>query len=165
MTMLNATQNSNGANYTYVITGDQVDLTASNGETRTIKLSTFEKNYKKVEGEPSDENVEQTEMTATVPVAKKGGKPVDPNSGRQAILHVLHAAPTPLSPKQINDALKANGREIKYISSHLNYFKAHGQIVHVEGTATYKLSQKTIDRLDVKEVVVAQVEVKEAVTA
>lgn len=63
---------------------------------------------------------------------KKKGKPVDESSGRQQILRVLRESPTPLSPKQITDALMSEGREVKYVSSHLNYFKVHNQVLHTD---------------------------------
>mgnify|MGYP001393551648 CR=1 FL=1 len=72
---------------------------------------------------------------------KKGGKPVDPNSGRQRIMQILRDSDSPLSPKEINDKLKEQGFEIKYISSHLNYFKAHGQVIHQEDKK-YRIAEK-----------------------
>jgi Fe2+ or Zn2+ uptake regulation protein len=73
-------------------------------------------------------------------------KQLNPNSGRQVILKVLYDFNGPLTPGQITAILKAEGHEIKYIHSHLNYFKAHGQVLHNEDK-TYSLTRKMGDRL------------------
>jgi predicted RNA binding protein YcfA (HicA-like mRNA interferase family) len=100
------------------------------------------------EAAPQEEEVTLADLKKTTKGEKKGGKQPDPNSGRQAILKVIfNNGNEPMAPSAINTILKAQGREIKYISSHLNYFKSHGQVIHVEGTSTYKLAQKTLDRL------------------
>jgi hypothetical protein len=91
--------------------------------------------------------VEVPVTLAEIKPKKAGGKAVDPTSGRQAILRVIFEnGNEPMAPAAINAKLKEQGREIKYISSHLNYFKTHGQIEHVEGTSTYRLTQKTLPR-------------------
>jgi hypothetical protein len=83
------------------------------------------------------------DLQSDTPPSKKGGKAVNPDSGRQAILQVLYRGGE-MSPKMITEMLKASGREVKYIHSHLNYFKAHGQVRHNEN-GTYDLTQKSID--------------------
>jgi hypothetical protein len=100
--------------------------------------------------EPTQEVAEETEVTlAEIKPKKAGGKAVDPNSGRQAILRVIFEnGNQPMSPAEINAQLKKQGREIKYISSHLNYFKSHGQVIHVENTSTYKLADKVLPRFE-----------------
>jgi hypothetical protein len=96
---------------------------------------------------PVEEEVTLADLKTSTKGEKKGGKQPDPNSGRQAILKVMFASGIPMTPSMINTVLKAQGREIKYISSHLNYFKSHAQIIHLEGGSTYILAQKTHDRL------------------
>jgi hypothetical protein len=56
--------------------------------------------------------------------------PEDPNSGRQQIIRVLRDNGLPMTPNEIKKQLEAEKIEVKYISSHLNYFKAHGQVIH-----------------------------------
>jgi hypothetical protein len=74
-------------------------------------------------------------------------KALNPNSGRQIILKVMYDNGGPMTPAAISAALKAAGHEIKYLHSHLNYFKTHGQILHMEDK-TYKISEKMKVRLD-----------------
>jgi arginine repressor len=61
---------------------------------------------------------------------KKKGKPVDPNSGRQQIIRVLRDNGLPMTPNEIKKQLESEGIDVKFISSHLNYFKSHGQCIH-----------------------------------
>ena len=67
---------------------------------------------------------------------------------------------------RINEKLKAQGTEIKYIHSHISYFKAHGQLI-VDDQKRYKISdryekQMAQDTAQVEEVEVPQAEVDEA---
>jgi hypothetical protein len=76
------------------------------------------------------EVVAQPIKAPTTKGEKKKGKPVDPNSGRQQIIRVLRDNGLPMTPNEIKKQLEAEKIEVKYISSHLNYFKAHGQVIH-----------------------------------
>jgi hypothetical protein len=80
-------------------------------------------------------------LKSEVAPAKKGGKTINPDSGRQAILQVLYHGGT-MTPAKINAALKESGREVKYVHSHLNYFKSHGQVLHNQD-GTYSLAEKS----------------------
>jgi hypothetical protein len=74
-------------------------------------------------------------------------KQLNPNSGRQIIIKVLYDNGGSMTPAAISAKLKEDGNEIKYLHSHLNYFKTHGQILHNEDK-TYKISKKMVERLD-----------------
>jgi hypothetical protein len=75
-------------------------------------------------------------------------KALNPNSGRQIIMKVMYDHKGPITPAMITAKLKEQGHDIKYLHSHLNYFKTHGQIWHLEDKS-YQISAKMMDRLDV----------------
>jgi hypothetical protein len=86
---------------------------------------------------------QKMEIGATVIVDKA----LDPNSGRQQIMKVIYDHEGPITPAQISKILKDDGREVKYLHSHLNYFKSHGQLIHNEDK-TYEITDKMLARLD-----------------
>jgi hypothetical protein len=86
-------------------------------------------------------------LTESIEGDYKMAKQLNPNSGRQIVMKVLFDSGIPMTPGQISAKLKELGHEIKYLHSHLNYFKTHGQILHLEDKS-YKISSKMVDRLE-----------------
>jgi hypothetical protein len=82
-----------------------------------------------------------------VKVQETSGKALDPNSGRQIVMKVIYDFGGAITPAKITEILKSEGREVKYLHSHLNYFKSHGQLIHNEDK-TYEISDKMMVRLD-----------------
>jgi hypothetical protein len=87
------------------------------------------------------------EVQQQVKVSEASGKALDPNSGRQIVMKIIYDFGDKILPSQITAKLKEEGREVKYLHSHLNYFKSHGQLIHNEDK-TYEISDKMMKRLD-----------------